>query len=341
MGPRRQLGGFWWGQLEFAAGPKIELLTPTGGPDAAFLERFLAARGAGPHHLTFVVPDIGATLDAVRAAGIEPVGVNLASQNWKEAFIHPKDAQGIVVQIAQQSGPPPPHPAPGDLPDPGRASVFAVAELVVTDQIRADELYRIILGGRSADPGPPDVRDTELTWPNGARLRLAQRSGANGLSRLLFTGTPACTAAERERAAGLAARLRSPLPGRLTGAWQHGEMDATIPLPVIGVVRTGFADRETTPIQAALNLRRGGPARRHAGPRHQALREPVRSTARRSALRLVRPGRHRRARHPRRPGPRTLRSAVRRRPEPAAAAARWLPARPGTGYRRSTCSRPR
>ena len=36
--------GYWWGQLEFAAGPKIELLTPTGGPDAAFLERFLAAR---------------------------------------------------------------------------------------------------------------------------------------------------------------------------------------------------------------------------------------------------------------------------------------------------------
>ena len=22
--------GFWWGQVEFAAGPKIELLTPTG-----------------------------------------------------------------------------------------------------------------------------------------------------------------------------------------------------------------------------------------------------------------------------------------------------------------------
>jgi len=39
--------GFWWGQLDFAAGPKIELLTPTGGRDAAFLDRFLAARGAG------------------------------------------------------------------------------------------------------------------------------------------------------------------------------------------------------------------------------------------------------------------------------------------------------
>jgi hypothetical protein len=35
--------GYWWGQLEFAAGPKVELLTPTGGPDAAFLERFRVA----------------------------------------------------------------------------------------------------------------------------------------------------------------------------------------------------------------------------------------------------------------------------------------------------------
>ena len=71
--------GFWWGQLQFARGPKIELLTPTGGPDSAFLERFLAARGAGPHHLTFVVTDIGATLAQVRALGIEPVSASLAA----------------------------------------------------------------------------------------------------------------------------------------------------------------------------------------------------------------------------------------------------------------------
>ena len=34
-------------------------LHTSGGPDAAFLERFLAARGAGPHHFNFVVDDIG------------------------------------------------------------------------------------------------------------------------------------------------------------------------------------------------------------------------------------------------------------------------------------------
>src|ERR1700733_6713754 len=69
--------GFWWGQLKFAAGPKIELLKPTGGPDAAFLERFLAAHGAGPHHFNFIVPDISLTLSGLKALGIEPVRASL------------------------------------------------------------------------------------------------------------------------------------------------------------------------------------------------------------------------------------------------------------------------
>src|SRR6478672_2447995 len=111
--------GFWWGQLEYAAGPKIELLTPTGGPDAAFLDRFLASRGAGPHHLNFLVTDIEETLGLVKAHGIEPVGVNLASPGWKEAFLHPRDAHGIVIQVAQQASPPPPSAPPADLPQPG------------------------------------------------------------------------------------------------------------------------------------------------------------------------------------------------------------------------------
>ena len=111
--------GFRWGELEFAAGPKVELLTPTGGPDAAFLERFLAAHGAGPHHLTFLVPDIGGTLARIQVLGIEPVGVNLANPDWREAFLHPRAAHGIVIQIAEQHGPPPASPPPRELAEPG------------------------------------------------------------------------------------------------------------------------------------------------------------------------------------------------------------------------------
>ena len=120
--------GFWWGQLEFAAGPKIELLTPSGGPAAAFLERFLAARGAGPHHLNFIVTDIQSTLAGIRTLGIEPAQVNLANPNWKEAFLHPRSAHGIVIQVAQQAGSrrrtrrPPSFPSPGRPPHSRRSS---------------------------------------------------------------------------------------------------------------------------------------------------------------------------------------------------------------------------
>jgi catechol 2,3-dioxygenase-like lactoylglutathione lyase family enzyme len=167
--------GFWWGQLRFGGGPNIELITPTASPDSAFLERFLAARGPGPHHLNFVVPDISETLRGVQALGIEPVGVDLENARWKEAFLHPRDAFGIVIQVAQQSGPPPELAPPADLPPPGPASAFALVEHYVNDLAEALRLFSGVLAGDvvgASDNVGGNV--AELTWDNGARLRLVQ-----------------------------------------------------------------------------------------------------------------------------------------------------------------------
>src|SRR6202012_3522127 len=139
--------GFWWGQLEFAAGPKIELLTPTEGPDAALLERFLAARGAGPHHFNFLVADIEDTLARIKAFGIEPVGVNLADPAWKEAFLHPRDAHGIVIQVAQEAGPVPSSP-PRELGEPGPPARFDLIEHHVGDLDGAVRLFTGVLDGQ-------------------------------------------------------------------------------------------------------------------------------------------------------------------------------------------------
>ncbi len=92
--------GFVFWQWEFAGGGLIEIIVPDGPPDG-FLHRFLDARGAGPHHITFKVPDIHAALDRARSVGYEPVGFDDRFAGWKEAFLHPKQAQGIVVQIAE------------------------------------------------------------------------------------------------------------------------------------------------------------------------------------------------------------------------------------------------
>ena len=166
--------GYWWGQLEFAAGPKIELLTPTGGPDAAFLERFLAARGAGPHHFNFIVSDIRATLARIRELGIEPVGISLDYPAWREAFLHPRDAHGIVIQVAQQGGSPPRSSPPQALPEPGPPTRLDLVEHHVGNLDGAVQLFRDVLDGQLDAAG---AGIAELTWSGGKRIRLVREDG--------------------------------------------------------------------------------------------------------------------------------------------------------------------
>jgi methylmalonyl-CoA/ethylmalonyl-CoA epimerase len=199
--------GYWWGQLKFAAGPKIELLTPTGGPDAAFLDRFLAARGAGPHHFNFLVSDIETALARIKAAGIDPVGVNLANPGWKEAFLHPRAAHGIVIQVAQQDGSPASAP-PRELPEPGPPTRLDLIEHHVSDLDGAVRLFRDVLDGRleAADAGT-----AELTWPGGKRIKLVREDGlplGGALHHVRFTRvTGAFSTQDRERAGLLARQL--------------------------------------------------------------------------------------------------------------------------------------
>jgi methylmalonyl-CoA/ethylmalonyl-CoA epimerase len=195
--------GYWWGQLAFAAGPKIELLTPTGGADTGFLDRFLAARGAGPHHFNFLVTDIEATLARIRAHGLEPIGVNLANPDWREAFLHPRGAHGIVIQVAQQ-GDTPVCPPPRELPEPGPAARFDLIEYHVGDLDGARRLFAEVLDGQleAAD---------ELTWPGGKRIRLVREDGlplGGALHHVRFTRAEgAFGAQDRERAGLLGKRL--------------------------------------------------------------------------------------------------------------------------------------
>ena len=200
--------GFWWGQLAFAAGPKIELLTPTGGPDAVFLERFLAARGAGPHHFNFIVSDIRATLAGIRALGLEPVGINLDNPHWQEAFLRPRSAHGIVIQVAQEAGSPRSDAPPAELPAPGRPTSFDLIEHRVGDLAGAVRLFTEVLDGRLETAGEGAA---ELTWPGGKRIRLVREDGlplGGALSRVRFTAVGgAFGEPDRERAALLAKRL--------------------------------------------------------------------------------------------------------------------------------------
>ncbi|MEX2280117.1 MAG: VOC family protein [Acidimicrobiia bacterium] len=89
-------------------GMTVEILEPYQPENNDFLARFVEATGGGVHHITFKTDDIVAEQARLQSIGIEPVGVDFADPGWKEMFIHPKDAHGTVIQIAQSGWEPPP-----------------------------------------------------------------------------------------------------------------------------------------------------------------------------------------------------------------------------------------
>lgn len=93
--------GYTGAQWRFEAGARLEVIEPAG--DDGFLHRFLRARGPGIHHVTFIVPDIAEAARSATAMGYDVVGYNDSFPSWKECFLHPKQALGIVVQMAQKS----------------------------------------------------------------------------------------------------------------------------------------------------------------------------------------------------------------------------------------------
>jgi methylmalonyl-CoA/ethylmalonyl-CoA epimerase len=185
-------------------GMKVELLEPWLAEQNDFLERFVTRHGEGPHHLTFKVDDLEATLARVEAAGITPVGVEMSVPIWKEAFIQPRDAHGTVVQLAESSSPEktaleeyaaaatngaqfmgeqwwpdPPHRA---------ASVTLLRRIVMTSPNLPDALdfFVGLLDGTRHAQGEGWV---ELSWPGGGHLRLEQRADRTaGIDRLEADG---------------------------------------------------------------------------------------------------------------------------------------------------------
>lgn len=172
--------GFYWGQVGFANGMRLEMLEPANLELDDFLRRFLDGSGPGPHHITFKVPDIHAAIDAATAAGYPPVRVNLAHESWMEAFLHPKAAHGIVVQLAQSSEHE--HPLLTELP-PSRIAEPASLDCIVhavTDIESALGLFRDVLGGMPVEHGT-DGEDphVDLAWPGPGRIRLVEARSAD------------------------------------------------------------------------------------------------------------------------------------------------------------------
>ncbi len=181
--------GFAPAQLRFGNDARLEVLMPNAVETNDFLARFLAHSGPGPHHLTFKVPELGPALDQVRACGFEPIGIDLRDPEWLEAFIHPKQATGVVVQIAEAPVPWS-SPPPADYPKERRASgtgggPLSAAHLrwvthAVSDLRAATMLFVELLGGEVVGEGSsPGLQWMDLAWAGPLRIRLGSPSGSS------------------------------------------------------------------------------------------------------------------------------------------------------------------
>ncbi len=180
--------GFAPAQLRFGNGARLEVLMPNAVESNDFLARFLARSGPGPHHLTFKVPDLGAALDQVRGAGFDPIGIDVRDPEWMEAFIHPKLATGVVVQIAEAPVPWS-SPPPADYPTERRTSGVGGGPLspahlrwvthAVSDLGVATRLFVELLGGDVTGEGSsPGLQWIELGWSGPLRIRLVSPTGS-------------------------------------------------------------------------------------------------------------------------------------------------------------------
>jgi methylmalonyl-CoA/ethylmalonyl-CoA epimerase len=78
----------------------FELIEPIG--EESFVARFLRERGPGFHHITIDVRDVDEAAAVLRQHEIEPFGGVRGSGEWRQTFIHPRDSNGILVQIVQE-----------------------------------------------------------------------------------------------------------------------------------------------------------------------------------------------------------------------------------------------
>lgn len=179
LGGRWQGGGlapgFFSAQVAYGNGMKVEALHPALVEQNDFLRRFLDANGPGPHHVTFKVPDLRAAIAAADEAGYPPINVDLSDPGWQEAFLHPKTAHGIVVQLAQtgEGGSWVPEPEPAGFPHGPQADLVRLVHLVA-DLDAAAGLFAGLLGGEATPADDALGPAIDIAWPGPGRIRLVR-----------------------------------------------------------------------------------------------------------------------------------------------------------------------
>jgi len=84
---------------------KIELLAATSAD--SLIAKFIEKRGSGIHHIAFEVEDIFTEMERLRTAGFQLINEmpKLGADNKLVCFVHPKSANGVLVELCQEIPP--------------------------------------------------------------------------------------------------------------------------------------------------------------------------------------------------------------------------------------------
>ena len=95
---------YFWNIFSIGDLSRLELMTPTG--EGSFLDNFLSSKkDGGVHHLSIETSDIKMVRKHLEKNGIPYFGYSDTLDDWKELFIHPKDAFGVLIQIEEMRDP--------------------------------------------------------------------------------------------------------------------------------------------------------------------------------------------------------------------------------------------
>jgi methylmalonyl-CoA/ethylmalonyl-CoA epimerase len=83
-------------------GTKIELLEGT-SPESA-ISKFIEKRGEGIHHIAFEVDDIYAEMERLKKEGFILLNEQpkKGADNKLVCFVHPKSANGVLIELTQE-----------------------------------------------------------------------------------------------------------------------------------------------------------------------------------------------------------------------------------------------
>ena len=177
-GPNKLFRGV---QYAFRSSERLELIEP--GENKGFLHGFVEKRGSGVHHVTFTVPNLSSARQQVERAGFSITGLDESRSGWKEFFIHPKQAHGVLVQFAEHDE----HgegnwSADSDLfSQPAPSTLFAQPArilglvLVTRNEAAARRLWEAAAGGRCEhrSSGGGDASELVFRWSESPlRLRV-------------------------------------------------------------------------------------------------------------------------------------------------------------------------